>query len=200
MKFVSVLKKLKMYTIQNPLVHSVSLGDIYENLNGKLDIVYGNVNFDIASVTRNEGLINYNVYVYYTDRLLQDKSNWPLVKDTAETVLSSIVNFASTELGDVQDGYTIKFFEQQFADYCAGGWVNFSLEVQNELGDCEMEGFDPEYPGLTLTITENGVYNVEEYARAVVDVIPHWGNIQGDITEQEDLVEALNTKVDKSDN
>jgi len=141
MKFQQILNRIKAYAQENPLVHSVSLGDIYENLNGKMDIIYSNVNIDISSSTRNDNMIRYQVYLYYTDRLLENKSNWENIKDTAETVLHSIINYASEALGDVDDNYTITYFEQQFADYCAGGWVNFILEVPNEIGHCTMDDY-----------------------------------------------------------
>ena len=50
-------------------------------------------------------------------------------------MLNSIVNYAA-KIGDVDDGWTIIYFEQQFADYCAGGYVQFNLEVPNIIGEC----------------------------------------------------------------
>lgn len=136
------------------MVHSVSTGDIYENLNGKLDINYSNVNIDIATSQRAGNLMRYQVYLYYTDRLVEDKRNWAGVKEAAETVLQSIINYAAEALGDVEDNYTITYFEQQFADYCAGGWVNFILEVPNELGDCTIDDYIVEESQLYEKLVE----------------------------------------------
>ena len=55
-------------------------------------------------------------------------------------MLNSIVNYAA-EIGDVDDGWTINYFEQQFADYCAGGYVQFNLEVPNVMGECLIDEY-----------------------------------------------------------
>lgn len=55
-------------------------------------------------------------------------------------MLNSIVNYAA-KIGDVDDGWTIIYFEQQFADYCAGGYVQFNLEVPNVIGECLIDEY-----------------------------------------------------------
>ena len=45
---------------------------------------YAAVNIDINQSTRNDNLISYSVYLYYIDRLVEDKSNWMEIKTTAE--------------------------------------------------------------------------------------------------------------------
>lgn len=140
MNFIQILKKLEVYSLSLPYVHSANLGDIYEYLNGKPNVKYATVNIDINQSTRNDNLITYSVYLYFVDRLVEDKSNWMEIKTTAEQVLNSIVNYAA-EIGDVDDGWTINYFEQQFSDYCAGGYVQFNLEVPNEIGDCLIDEY-----------------------------------------------------------
>lgn len=141
MKFTNILNRLKAYAQSNPLVNSVSLGDIYENLNSKPDGAYANVNIDITTAQRDENIVRYQIYLYYTDRLLEDKRNWMDVKDAGETVLHSIINYANEAIGEVDENYTISFFEQQFADYCAGAYVDFYIEVPDSLGDCLMDDY-----------------------------------------------------------
>ena len=140
MNFIKLLKKLEAYSLSLPYVNSTNLGDIYEFLNGNTGVKYASVNIDINQSTRNDNLITYSVYLYYVDRLVEDKSNWMEVKTTAEQVLNSIVNYAA-EIGDVDDGWTINYFEQQFADYCAGGYVQFNLEVPNVMGECLIDEY-----------------------------------------------------------
>lgn len=141
MNFIQILKRLETYSMSIPYVNEVNLGDIYEYLNGKPNVKYASVNIDINQSTRNDNLISYSVYLYYIDRLSEDKSNWKEIKTTAEQVLNSIINYAANELGDVIDGWVINYFEQQFADNCAGGWVNFNLEVPSVLGDCLIDDY-----------------------------------------------------------
>lgn len=140
MNFIQIMKKLEAYSLSLPYVNEVNLGDIYEYLNGKPNVKYASVNIDINNSVRNDNLISYSVYLYYVDRLTEDKSNWMEVKTTAEQVLNSIINYAA-QIGDVNDGWTINYFEQQFADYCAGGQVQFNLEVPNEMGDCLIDEY-----------------------------------------------------------
>lgn len=153
MNFIQILKKLEAYSLSLPYVHSVNLGDIYEYLNGKPNVKYAAVNIDINQSTRNDNLSSYSVYLYYIDRLTEDKSNWMEVKTTAEQVLNSIVNYAA-EIGDVNDGWTINYFEQQFADYCAGGYVQFNLEVPNMMGDCLIDEYKDEDKELIEDLKE----------------------------------------------
>ena len=143
MNYNQIQQKIKRYALSLPYVNSSNLGDIYEYLNGNPDVKYASVNIDITSSTRNDNLTAYNVYLYYVDRLTQDKSNHIEIKTTAEQVLNSIVNYTAT-FGDVNDGWTIQFFEQQFSDYCAGGYVQYNLEVPNIMGECILDTYEDE--------------------------------------------------------
>lgn len=142
MNYIQILNKIETYAHTIPYVQGTNLGDIYEFLNGKPNLRYSIVNIDINQATRNDNLIGYSVYLYYVDRLTKSKSNWKEIKTTAEQVLISIINYAAENLGDIDDGYVINYFEQQFADYCAGAWVNFNLEVPVELGHCMIDGYE----------------------------------------------------------
>lgn len=141
MNYIQILNKIETYAQTIPYVKGTNLGDIYEFLNGKPNVRYSLVNIDINQATRNDNLINYSVYLYYVDRLTKSKSNWKEIKTVAEQALISIVNYAAENLGDIDDGYVINYFEQQFADYCAGAWVNFNLEVPVELSHCLIDDF-----------------------------------------------------------
>ena len=147
MNFIQIMKHLEAYSLSLPYINEVNLGDIYEYLNGKPNVKYASVNIDINQSTRNDNLISYSVYLYYVDRLTEDKSNWMEIKTTAEQVLNSIVNYAA-QIGDVNDGWTINYFEQQFADYCAGGYVQFNLEVPNKMGDCLIDEYKDDFDTL----------------------------------------------------
>ena len=153
MNFIQLLKKLEAYSLSLPYVNSTNLGDIYEYLNGSPNVKYASVNIDINQSTRNDNLITYSVYLYYIDRLVEDKSNWIEVKTTAEQVLNSIVNYAA-KIGDVDDGWTINYFEQQFADYCAGGYVQFNLEVPNVIGECLIDEYKEDDENLIEQLKE----------------------------------------------
>lgn len=154
MNFIQILNRLQAYSLSLPYVNDANLGDIYEYLNGKPNVKYAAVNIDITQSTRNDNLTSYNVYLYYIDRLKEDKSNWKEIKTVGEQVLSSIINYAARDLGDIDDGWTITFFEQQFSDYCAGAYVNFNLEVPNVLGDCLIDEYQDDEEKLIERLKE----------------------------------------------
>ena len=154
MNFIQILNKLQAYSLSLPYVNDANLGDIYEYLNGKPNVKYAAVNIDITQSTRNDNLTSYNVYLYYVDRLKEDKSNWKEIKTVGEQVLSSIINYAARDLGDVDDGWTINYFEQQFSDFCAGAYVNFNLEVPNVLGDCLIDEYKDDQQSLIDQLRE----------------------------------------------
>lgn len=84
MNFIQILNKIEAYSLSLPYVNDTNTGDIYEYLNGKPDVKYAIVNIDITQSTRNDNLTSYSIYLYYVDRLKEDKSNWKEIKTTAE--------------------------------------------------------------------------------------------------------------------
>ena len=168
MNFIQILKRLETYSMSLPYVNEVNLGDIYEYLNGRPNVKYASVNIDINQSTRNDNLISYSIYLYYVDRLTDDKSNWKEVKTIAEQALNSIINYAA-QIGDVNDGWVINYFEQQFADNCAGAWVNFNLEVPNVLGDCLIDEYEDDEEKLIERLKEAiRQYEVEDAELALL--------------------------------
>ena len=80
------------------------------------------------------------MFLYYADRLTNDHSNEYEIKTTAELVLNNIVNYCA-EIGDVNEGWTITFFTQQFADELAGGYVSFYVEMEKPIGECLIDEY-----------------------------------------------------------
>lgn len=208
MNYNQVLHKIKKYTLSLPYVSSAHIGDIYEYLNGNLNVIYATTNIDITESTRNDNLTSYNVYLYYVDRLTQDKSNHIEIKTTAEQVLNSIVNYAST-IGDITDGWTIRFFEQQFTDYCAGGYVQFQLDVPNLMGNCiidkyEDEGIDPNVPEYSIIddniIVSNKTWSSFKINEIVTDLSTNINNCDVRISDLETTVNNLDTSVSDLNN
>lgn len=160
MNFIQIIDKLETYAKTIPFVNNTTTGDIYENLNGKADVKYATVNIDITESTVEDNIISYTVYLYFVDRLNEDRNNWKEIKTTANYVLQSIVNYAINQIGDVTNSYSINYFEQQFADYCAGGYVQFNLEVENTLGECLIDEYQ-DNPPQTISVAVNGQYYVD---------------------------------------
>ena len=163
MNTIEVIKEISDIAIQIPQVRKVSDGDVYTNWNSG-EIEYGSVNIAISNITKQEQTLTYTIYLYYGDRLLQDKSNYTNVCTDAEYVLNLIIN---TLEGEVEEPYDITFFEQHFADYLAGGYVIFNYTVDSNIGECELDFTKPEY---TLEIHSNGVFDVKNYDKVDVDI------------------------------
>lgn len=142
MNLSQIIHKIKEFSASQKFIKTVTDGDVYEKWNGKPSIEYGCLNVDVTNVQRSENLSTYTVYLYYADRLLQDNSNEYEVKSTAELVLTNIINYCGEYLGDIEPIWTITFFNQQFADNLAGGYVSFQLEVKSELGICTIDDYD----------------------------------------------------------
>lgn len=165
MNTIEVIKEMSDIAIQIPQVKKVSDGDVYTNWNSG-EIEYGSINIAISNITKQEQTLTYTIYLYYGDRLLQDKSNYTNICTDAEYVLNLIIN---TLEGEVEEPYDITFFEQQFADYLAGGYVIFNYTVDSNIGECELDFTKPEY---TLEIHSNGIFDVKNYDKVSVNVPP----------------------------
>lgn len=93
------------------------------------------------------------MFLYYADRLTNDHSNEYEIKTTAELVLNNIVNYCA-EIGDVNEGWTIIFFTQSFADELAGGYVSFYVEIEKPIGDCLIDEYKEDDEDLIEQLKE----------------------------------------------
>ena len=140
MNLQQLLHKIESFAKQQKFVNSVTIGDVYENWNGSPNKKYGALNIDIPQLIVNSNMQQMQVFLYYADRLTNDHSNEYEIKTTAELVLNNIVNYCA-EIGDVNEGWTINFFTQQFADELAGGYVSFYVEIEKPIGDCLIDEY-----------------------------------------------------------
>ena len=143
MNLQQLLHKIESFAKQQKFVNSVTIGDVYENWNGEPNKKYGALNIDIPQLTVNYNMQQIQVFLYYADRLTNDHSNEYEIKTTAELVLNNIVNYCA-QIGDVNDGWTITFFTQNFADELAGGYVSFYVEIEKPIGDCLIDEYKDE--------------------------------------------------------
>lgn len=180
MNLIQILDKLQAYSMSQNFIESVTKGDVYTNWNGHPDLKYGAVNMDVTNVQRNSNTVVYTIYLYYADRLLDDASNEYEVKTVAETILSSIINYAGEKIGDVEDSWQITYFNQQFADNLAGGYVNFNLEVESPLGDCLIEDYVTDYDRT-----------IEELLDAIRELTEIIDPLRETIREQENYITQL---------
>lgn len=120
-----------------PLVHSVGCGDVYDELNNIGHNEYGHFNAVVESATKGTNLTRYDVVMYFADRLTQDKKNSLSVQvdgyTAIITTLNRLLDSADIEVGE----YSVNYFEQKFADYCAGAWARVQISAQDDLSACD---------------------------------------------------------------
>ena len=85
-----------------------------------------------------ENTTEYQLTLYYIDRLFEDKSNVLDIHSTGIQVLAKIINILNYENDNIDIDFNINAttFEQKFSDYCAGVYVNLNVIVNNEISLC----------------------------------------------------------------
>ena len=141
MNIIELTNIIKDYAISLRACNSVTEGDVHFNLNSN-EIQYGNVNIYVESVTNEEYQSVYTVILYYTDRLLQDKSNSSRIYTDGFYTLQSIINYLNKQdYIDIDEEVNYTPFEEQFADYLAGLYTQVDIRTINNIGICNMDNY-----------------------------------------------------------
>ena len=158
-----------------PNVHAVV--SAFEDLNRE-DTVYSAVIIQQQSHTHNDDWMQYNFYIGYADRLVEDGSNELSVQSTAMNNIHSIVRALRNILPSAEISYSnTNVFTQRFTALCAGAYETVSIILPISECDDSNEGI-PGLDALSTTITENGDYNFVptglgfDNVHIVVDVPP----------------------------
>ena len=186
-----ITDKIKEIAISLETVNSVFEGDVYENWNST-EIKYGSFNVGLQNVSNDGNLCTYTFVFYYSDRLTQDKSNANSIYSDGVNTIQSVINVLNYMQFDISEQINYTPFEQKFMDYLAGVYATVNIVTSSSLGFCNMDDYNIEE---IIEIVKNGVYDVTNYTKAVVNVIPKWGTIEGNINEQEDLIELIDGKI-----
>lgn len=137
MNISSLMNKIKEIANSVKTVRSSYDGDVYTVWNTK-EIKYASFVASITSVERTNNLRTYNLVLYYGDRLMSSGANKNSIWDDATNTIQSVINKMSDSLDCEVGDYTIECFEQKFEDYLAGAFVNLQIEIEDELGECEI--------------------------------------------------------------
>ena len=158
-----------------PNVHAVV--SAFEDLNRE-DTVYSAVIIQQQSHTHNDDWMQYNFYIGYADRLVEDGSNELSVQSTAMNTIHSIVRVLRNILPSAEISYSnTNVFTQRFTALCAGAYESVSIILPISECDDSNEGI-PSLDALSTTITSNGDYNFVpdglgfDSVHVVVDVQP----------------------------
>ena len=134
----NILRTIKNIAASVKTVRSAYDGDVYTIWNTN-EVNYASFVVAISAAGKQENLRTYNLVLYYGDRLMQDGKNKNSIWDDALNTLQSIINkINSLDNFEVDQDYSIRFFEQKFLDDLAGGFVEITLQAEDDLGTCEI--------------------------------------------------------------
>ena len=160
---ITLVKAIEKIGTALPNVNTVVLSDIYK-LNELPDIDYS-VFAIVQDIHRQDNdYFYFNFYLYYVDRLLNDKSNQLEIQSHGIQLLSTVISKIE-QLGlilnrDLMEN-TYQSFNQRFSDECAGVFAR--IEVQVPI-DCTIPYDVLVNPLLAdLSTWEAGVYNPEDF-------------------------------------
>lgn len=140
MTLYDIVEAFKDIAIKLPNINYVAEGDIYD-LNKKPNIDYGVFYITQTGHTQGENLINYNLTLFYVDRLTKDGGNKLAIQSNGITTLGNIINIFSLKYPDVEIEYDIEYttFLHRFADECSGVFANVTISSDNNIGLCGYE-------------------------------------------------------------
>lgn len=139
----NVIDLIKSISEWQPNVNSVTEGSIYEALNTTGEVDYANIHITQSKHIENENKqeITYNFILFYTDRLMADKSNKITIQSIGINVLKNILRTIEESDEDIYISATdFQTFTEQFSDVCAGVYSNVSITVPIEYNCAEKWG------------------------------------------------------------
>lgn len=167
MNLMTIQKYIVEVAKNHPLVNEAFIGSIY-NINSESDTKYGVLSVQAQSVQKYNNYVLYNLYIYYADRLTEDKKNVDNVQAEAVNVLVEILNYCKNYMDVDFTNYTINLFEQKFADETAGAYLNVSIQALDDVGSC-----NDTLAGITIdTQTITGINVLSNYyTKAQIDAM-----------------------------
>ena len=159
---VTLVNALQKIGSAFPSVNTVVLSDIYK-LNDNPSIDYSVFAIVQDQHRQTDDYFYFNFYLYYVDRLLNDKSNQLEIQSHGINLLSTVISKVE-ELGliiNTENYRTYQSFNQRFSDECAGVFARVEIQVPV---DCTTP-FDVLVDPLlaNITITSGGTYSPSQY-------------------------------------
>ena len=155
MNLLQTIKTIEKVAKAIPNVNTVV--STFEDLNRE-DTVYSAVIIQQQSHTHNDDWMQYNFYIGYADRLVEDGSNELSVQSTAMNNIHSIARALRNILSTAEISYSnTNVFTQRFTALCAGAYETVSIILPISECDDSNKGI-PGLDSISKTITENGDY------------------------------------------
>ncbi len=132
MTLLETIRTLETVALQQAAINTVVENDVYR-LNDMPDVKYGVFAFTQGehTSTTDQGFTTYGFSLFYVDRLNEDRSNQIQIQSTGSRTLRNILLILQDE-GIESGQYTIRPFNERFADECAGVYCDVQLTVMDE--------------------------------------------------------------------
>lgn len=140
MTLIDIVNEFLDIAKKQPNINYVNEGDIYD-LNKLPNIDYGVFYITQTNHTQSEQMINYNLTLFYVDRIVKDGSNKLAIQSNGIVTIGNIINLFSLKNPDVEIDYDIEYttFLHRFADECSGVFANVKIITDNNVGICGYE-------------------------------------------------------------
>ena len=140
MTLIDIVNEFLDIAKKQPNINYVNEGDIYD-LNKLPNIDYGVFYITQTNHTQSEQMINYNLTLFYVDRIVKDGSNKLAIQSNGIITIGNIINLFSLKNPDVEIDYDIEYttFLHRFTDECSGVFANVRIITDNNVGICGYE-------------------------------------------------------------
>lgn len=138
MNYKRLIENIKYIAGNHKLINSCESGDNIYDLNNMDEKIVYPIMYFIDQPHQLDNIMNkYNFIFYFVDRLLDDNSNKIDIHNSAIKALNDIV----LEIDELQQTESDKpiavtLFTAKFADECAGGFIEISIQTENDNSDC----------------------------------------------------------------
>ena len=173
-----------------PIVMSFNDTDPYTYWNSQ-EVKYGSVIFAVKGYNQLSGVTRYNCVIYYGDRVLKDESNVNNIYTDAQTTINTVIT--NVELADgtitVTSGSpSITFFRQRFLDELAGGYCNFTIEVEDAIGACGYGHGDIVSPG-------GGSIEIEVLEEKIKELTKEVSQLEAEVEVKDGVITELRAEI-----
>ena len=162
MNYFTLIEDIKRTSLQ--FAEEFYEGDVYEFLNSG-NHKYPSIILTTQNVSTTDNINSISGTLFCVDRLTDDSSNRLEIQSNAFNKLQRIISALEENTINLQSN-TYTPFTEKFADLCGGMFVEFSFQYVGEsLCDDIMEIKE-------IELTQNGIYDIIGYDRAIVNVRP----------------------------
>ena len=136
MNYIQLINAIEVLAVKHNLVSSFVEGDNVFEVNSS-DNLYPVVYLTSKPHQLGHPTSTYNFYIYYVDRLLEDKSNRLYIQNSGMKAINDLIlDIIELDKTDCTYPISINTFTEKFTDECAGVWAEISIETYNDMTEC----------------------------------------------------------------